>query len=82
LSSAPYTLAGSAVYWVNNSNNTVQWINNSSLVVAWNQTGSPYWLYKSDAAQWGKYIGLTITQTQPQFVLNTVEFEHELRTRF
>jgi hypothetical protein len=73
---------GSGIDWINNSGATVLWQNSSNQTVAWNQTGSAYWLYKSDAAQWGKYIGLTIQTTQPQFVVNTIEFEHELRVRF
>ena len=81
-SSPSYAVAGSGISWVNNSGATVTWVNSSNVIVAWNQTGSSYWLYKSDAAQWGKYIGLTIQTNQPQFIVNTIEFEHELRTRF
>ena len=81
-SSPNVVVSGSGISWVNNANSTVTWVNNSNNAVAWNQSGSAYWLYKSDALQWGKYIGLTITTSQPQFVVNTIEFEHELRTRF
>ena len=81
-SSPAYTVQGSGIDWINNAGNTVTWFNSSGTTVAWNQSGSPYWLYKSDASQWGKYIGLTIQTSQPQFVVNTIEFEHELRTRF
>lgn len=81
-SSPAYTVTGQGIEWVNNSGNTVTWKNNANSIVAWNQSGSAYFLYKSDGAQWGKYIGLTIETEQPQFIVNTVEFEHELRTRF
>jgi hypothetical protein len=39
-------------------------------------------LYKSDAQQYGKYLGLTMTSTDSGFTINTIEFEHELRVRF
>jgi hypothetical protein len=45
-------------------------------------TSNGYALYKSDAQQYGKYLGLTMTSTDPGFVVNTFEFEHELRVRF
>ena len=80
--SAVYTMAGSGISWINNASATVTWTNSTGNPVAWNATGSNYWLYKSDAAQYGKYIGLTITTTQPQLIFNTIEFEHELRVRF
>ena len=41
-----------------------------------------YQLYKSDAQQYGKYLGLTITSTSPSFTLNTMEMEYEQRVRF
>ena len=80
-SSPPYTLTNSNTYWVNNSNVTLPWINNFSATIAWISSGG-YALYKSDAQQYGKYLGLTMTSTDPAFVLNTIEFEHELRVRF
>jgi hypothetical protein len=60
---------------------SVPWVNNSSNVVIWT-FGSNYYLYKSDAQQYGKYLGLTVTTTAPGLVFNTFEFEHELRVRF
>jgi len=45
-------------------------------------TTSGYALYKSDAQQYGKYLGLTMTSNDPAFTINTFEFEHELRVRF
>lgn len=77
--SPTYTVYNS-VGWINNNLQTIGWINNSSASVVWVATG--YQLYKSDAQQWGKYIGLTITATAPQWVLHGIEFEQELRARF
>jgi hypothetical protein len=79
-SSPSYTL-NNAVTWVNNSGSTIAWLNNSSATIGW-LTASGYALYKSDAQQYGKYLGLTMTSSDPAFVYNTFEFEHELRVRF
>lgn len=81
-SSSAYVL-GNIITWYNNSNVTIPWINNSSTVISWvGGYGTGYQLYKSDAQQWGKYLGLTSTSDNPAFVYNTFEFEHELRVRF
>ena len=79
-SSPVYTL-NNAVTWVNNYGSTLTWLNNSSATIGW-LTASGYALYKSDAQQYGKYLGLTMTSSDPAFVYNTFEFEHELRVRF
>jgi hypothetical protein len=79
-SSPPVTLYNSAT-WINNLGVAVSWINNSSQAVIWTLGGN-YYLYKSDAQQYGKYLGLTVTTTAPGLVFNTFEFEHELRVRF
>jgi hypothetical protein len=79
-SSPTYTL-NNAVIWFNNVGTTLTWVNNSSQTIGW-LTGSGYALYKSDAQQYGKYLGLTMTSNSAGFVLNTIEFEHELRVRF
>ena len=79
-SSPVYTL-GNYITWYNTSNTTIPWINNSSTVISW-IGGIGYELYKSDAQQWGKYLGLTQTSNSAGFVVNTFEFEHELRVRF
>jgi hypothetical protein len=39
-------------------------------------------LYKTDAKQYGKYLGMTVTSTNPGVVYNGFEYEHELRVRF
>jgi hypothetical protein len=79
-SSPVYTL-DNAVTWYNNSGQTITWINNSSTTIGW-LTSNGYALYKSDAQQYGKYLGLTMTSNDPAFTVNTIEFEHELRVRF
>jgi hypothetical protein len=79
-SSPAYTLRNT-VDWINNSGNIVVWVNNSAAPVGFAEIAG-YALYKSDAAQWGKYIGLTSTSTSSEYVINGFEFEHELRVRF
>lgn len=79
-SSPLYTL-NNYVDWINNFSQTISWTNNSSAIIPWTfSTG--YSLYKSDAQQYGKYLGLTLTSSDPAFVVSTFEFEHELRVRF
>jgi len=80
-SSPSYTLTNSQVSWVNNSGSTVTWTNAFSTTIPWLSSGG-YNLYKSDAQQYGKYLGLTMTSNSAGFVVNTFEFEHELRVRF
>jgi hypothetical protein len=78
---SPVYVVSNKVIWTNNSGSTVAWTNNSSATVIW-IAGSGYSLYKSDAQQYGKYLGLTLTSTSPAFTLNTLEMEYELRARF
>lgn len=79
-SSLPVAL-GQLVTWVNNLSNVISWTNNSSTVITW-YGGGGYTLYKTDAKQWGKYLGMTVTSTGANFVINGFEYEHELRVRF
>ena len=79
-SSTP-VLLGQLVTWVNNLSNVISWTNNSSVVITW-YGGGGYTLYKTDAKQWGKYLGMTVTSTGANFVINGFEYEHELRVRF
>jgi hypothetical protein len=79
-SSPPYTLTN-AIAWTNNLGNVIGWTNSSSTTIIW-VTSQGYVLYKSDAEQYGKYLGLTQTSNSPGFIVNTFEFEHELRVRF
>ena len=79
-SSTP-VLLGELVSWINNLSNVISWVNNSSTVITW-YGGGGYTLYKTDAKQWGKYLGMTVTSTGANFVINGFEYEHELRVRF
>ena len=74
-------LLGQLVTWVNNLSIPIDWTNNSSTVITW-YGGGGYTLYKTDARQWGKYLGMTVTSTGANFVINGFEYEHELRVRF
>ncbi len=81
--SSPTYVLGNFITWYNTSNTTIPWINSSSTVISWiGGYGTGYQLYKSDAQQWGKYLGLTMTSNSAGFVVNTFELEHELRVRF
>ena len=79
--SSPVYVLSNTVPWVNIYGNTVPWANNALTIIPWG-FGLGYYLYKSDAQQWGKYIGLTITSGYGNFVINTIETEYELRARF
>jgi hypothetical protein len=78
---SPAYVLTNIVYWTNVFGTTIGWVNNSSNTVTWTG-GSGYSLYKSDAQQYGKYLGLTITSPSPSFTLNTLEMEYEQRVRF
>ena len=80
-SSPMYTLTNGAINWTNYVQNVVTWTNNFGTTIDWLSAGG-YQLYKSDAQQYGKYLGLTMTSNNASFVVNTFEFEHELRVRF
>ena len=80
-SSLPVSL-GELVSWINNLSSVIAWTNNSSTVISWSGGGGGYTLYKTDAKQWGKYLGMTVTSSSPNFVINGFEYEHELRVRF
>ena len=79
--SSPTYVLNNTVTWYNNSNVTITWLNNSSSTIGW-LTSNGYALYKSDAQQYGKYLGLTMTSTDAGFEVNKFEFEHELGLRF
>ena len=66
--------------WTNYLGNTIGWTNSSVTTITWLAGG--YILYKTDAEQWGKYLGQTLTTTVPGVVVHGFEFEHELRARF
>ena len=79
--SSPVYNLGNYVLWLNNFGNAIPWTNNSSAVIQW-YGGQGYYLYKTDAQQWGKYLGMTITSNSAGMVINGFEYEHELRVRF
>ena len=78
---SPTYVVSNTIYWTNNLGATIPWINSFFATIPW-AGGSGYQLYKSDAQQYGKYLGLTITSSQPSFTLNTMEMEYEQRVRF
>ena len=78
-SSSPIRLS-SVVTWYNINSQTIPWINNSSNQIEWVSVG--YSLLKSDAQQYGKYLGMTLTSNNAAFVYNGMNFEHELRARY
>jgi hypothetical protein len=77
--SPPYTLS-SLVNWTNKNLQIVTWTNNSNNTIGWGTIG--YNLYKTDASMYGKYVGITVTSSNPAYIYNGFEFEHELRVRF
>jgi hypothetical protein len=72
----------STIQWINNYGATVPWVNDSSVEIPWTTGGTGYTLYKTDAKQYGKYLGMTVTSATQGIVYNGFEYEHELRTRF
>ena len=82
---SPSILFNNSVAWLNNSQSIINWLNNSSTIVSWisaTSAGGSYFLYKSDAKMYGKYLGMTVTATATPFTINGFQYEHELRARF
>lgn len=79
-SSPPYNLANNQITWYNNLGNLIGWTNSASATIGWINSG--YQLYKTDAQQWGKYLGVTLSSNSAGIVISTFEMEHELRARF
>lgn len=75
-----------SIDWLNNTNTIIQWTNNNSVTIGWTSNfilgGNNYYLYKSDAKMYGKYLGITLTGDTPPFTINGFQLEHELRARF
>jgi hypothetical protein len=75
-----------SIDWINNSSQVVQWTNTSGSFIGWTSTtitgGTDYYLYKSDAKMYGKYLGITLTGVTTPFTINGFQMEHELRARF
>ena len=70
------------VNWINNSAVVVPWVNNSIQTVNWGNPITGYYLYRYDAPMWGKYIGLTITSNNPNYIISGMSFEAEQRAKF
>jgi hypothetical protein len=83
---APPITFQNSIDWLNNTNTIINWTNNNSITLGWTSNfvigGSNYYLYKSDAKMYGKYLGLTLTGTTTPFTINGFQLEHELRARF
>ena len=67
--------------WINNVGTVISWTNNALQIIGW-YGGGGYILYKSDAKQYGKYLGMTVTSPDAGITISGFEYEHELRTRF
>ena len=78
--SEPVNTLSSLIGWTNIYLTTIPWINNSGATIGWDASG--YQLFKSDASNYGKYLGMTVTSNSAGFIYNGYEFEHELRVRF
>ena len=83
---SPAITFANSIDWVNNTNTIINWTNNNSITLGWTSNfvvgGSNYYLYKSDAKMYGKYLGLTLTGSTTPFTINGFQLEHELRARF
>lgn len=74
--------ATNLIPWKNDSGVVINWVNNSNVVTGWTGLVTGYYLYKYDAQQYGKYLGLTLQSQSPALVYSTLEMEYELRARF
>jgi hypothetical protein len=82
---SPPIVFNNGIAWINNVSSIINWTNNSSTIIPWvtsSSAGGSYFLYKSDAKMYGKYLGLTVTATATPFTINGFQYEHELRARF
>jgi hypothetical protein len=79
---SPVVALGQEITWINNFSIVIPWVNNSATQIGWFASSSGYTLYKTDAKQYGKYLGMTVTSANPGIVYNGFEYEHELRVRF
>lgn len=74
--------ASNLIEWQNNISQIIAWQNNSAQEIGWLGPISGYYLYKNDAQQYGKYLGLTLTSNSASFTYSTFEMEYERRARF
>ena len=80
--SSPVIYLPSTINWINNFGGIIPWVNNVGTEIGWTTGGTGYTLYKTDAKQYGKYLGMTVKSVTQGIVYNGFEYEHELRTRF
>ena len=78
-SSPTYSLS-SLIPWISASGAVIPWTSSIGATIGWSSTG--YNLYKTDAQQYGKYLGMTVQSSSPGYTINGFEYEHELRARF
>lgn len=62
------------IIWVNGSNQVVQWQNGTLQDVNWISSGLI--LSRADSAQFGRYLGCTITGNDPPYRLQAMAFEY------
>jgi hypothetical protein len=74
--------ATNLIDWQNPTGTIIGWKNNSNAAISWIGLVTGYYLYKNDAQQYGKYLGLTLQSQSPALVYSTLEMEYELRARF
>ena len=74
--------ATNLIPWKNSGGVVIDWVNNSNVTTGWTGLVTGYYLYKYDAQQYGKYLGLTLQSESPALVYSTLEMEYELRARF
>ena len=85
---SPAITFSNSIAWFNNVGTNIPWINSSgsSVAIGWISNtvlgAGNYYLYRSDAKMYGKYLGLTLTGTSAPFTMNGFQLEHELRARF
>jgi hypothetical protein len=83
---SPAISFANSVEWINNLGNPIAWTNSGGSVIGWTSIfipgGNQYYLYRSDARMYGKYLGVTLTGTTTPFTINGFQLEHELRARF
>ena len=82
LGNASTYLATNFISWQNIYKTTIGWKNNSNVAIGWVNNITGYYLYKYDAQQYGKYLGLTLQSQSPALIYSTLEMEYELRARF
>jgi hypothetical protein len=68
------------ISWSNNIGNIIAWQNNLPNTVGWLASGFTYIM--QDVTNYGKYLGLTLTSTTPQYQTNALMLEFEDRARW